>query len=616
MLKPLLLPQLVEERRKRESSVLDSSRNNSQSSMHDSSMSDVLSVPATPTFSTKGHARMSSSISSMDMSMSSPRLDSPNSPTFSAVKNGKRALPDVAEEPLEREEEFDMFGEVHDAYDWSCKLMSRWRGSERIANKRQGGRNNCSHYESTEQNSLPLSSAPDYSYDLSDGFVSDGPIDGTSSPKKRRTAETPLSLLANRISTRFPTLARKWRSRKSSNPPLPPLDLHNESPLPVGSSSRSSSLSGPAHQTTQQQMPPTPDRSDFAGHEEPLRYSFDENDEQREDSAEERQKLATTPLLPPMMMAGVNNDDIPIQSPLQSPSVADPMSEPGTNFNSGINTPIAGALTPSLRGMPSPPLSTKPSVSSIRRVTPLHHVALSSMSASVSASAAASTVHLPAPLLPAPALAPSDIPSFPPTTAPTHEDDRWASLLGHANFTISPAPYLPTTFDVQSCRQLKAEWEKARAEYMKHLVRTGEHYGVTSRTYALTEEKWSEIEKEWRANNEVCVNRTAELGMSGDAFSTLKLHTLGEARTPNGVVTHINTNMPDLTQAVAEGKFPERGDEDIVGPMERGVAKADELSSPSSPTISGLKRASSKKEMLRRFFVEKFPAGFGRRDAS
>jgi hypothetical protein len=50
--------------------------------------------------------------------------------------------------------------------------------------------------------------------------------------------------------------------------------------------------------------------------------------------------------------------------------------------------------------------------------------------------------------------------------------------------------------------------------------------------------------------------------------------------------------------------------------MERGVAKADELSSPSSPTISGLKRASSKKEMLRRFFVEKFPAGFGRRDAS
>lgn len=118
MLKPLLLPQLVEERRQRQS-LLDAEMDISQSFDLQESPGTDISSPPTPTFSTRGHIRYSSSVSSVDVH--SPPVDSPSSPTFAAMKTSKRSLPDVQEEPHEREGDFDSFDDLHDVYDWSCK---------------------------------------------------------------------------------------------------------------------------------------------------------------------------------------------------------------------------------------------------------------------------------------------------------------------------------------------------------------------------------------------------------------------------------------------------------------------------------------------------------------
>lgn len=128
MLKPLLLPQLVEERKKRESfqeSVLENETGDLSSSAYltqNSSASDITS-PGTPTFSMRGPSRHSGSVSSIDMALYSPSVDnSPSSPTFSTLKSSKQALPDVQEEPHERDDEYIVYEPSEDElYDCFCK---------------------------------------------------------------------------------------------------------------------------------------------------------------------------------------------------------------------------------------------------------------------------------------------------------------------------------------------------------------------------------------------------------------------------------------------------------------------------------------------------------------
>lgn len=134
MLKPLLLPALVEERRKRESfqkeTTTDATLEDMEMSGSDyynanSSVSSLQS-PVTPTFSARGHTRYSSSNSSIDVSLlQTPVIDTPSSPIFNSITGGKRALPDVQEEPQEREEreqdDVDMMHDVDDLYDCFCE---------------------------------------------------------------------------------------------------------------------------------------------------------------------------------------------------------------------------------------------------------------------------------------------------------------------------------------------------------------------------------------------------------------------------------------------------------------------------------------------------------------
>jgi hypothetical protein len=335
-------------------------------------------------------------------------------------------------------------------------------------------------------------------------------------------------------------------------------DNQRENAASRGASSRSSSLSNSVRQglekSHEHQLPPTPTKSIFDNQDDDLAISLIDIEKANRDDGE-RECFATTPLLPPLMVDAAASKQVAVQSPLQSPSVAEP-----TEPFSIVNSPIDRVNSPVSPGIPSPPLSNKPSISSFHRTH----------------------LNRPGHLIPS-----SEIPPI----VIADVNDEWANKLGHANFTIQPEPYIPEVFDIEVCKQLRANWELARCNYTKHLVRTGEHYGTTSKTYKLTEEKWTETDATWRRNNALTIQNTVECG--GDAFSTLKLITLGETGSLS-----LTTKIPSLNDPTSGGKFPQLGDEEIVGPMVQVAAQ--------------LQRSPSKKTRIMKFIVDKFPAGLGR----
>lgn len=102
---------------------------------HNSSSSDIDS-PVTPTFSTKGHQRCSNSTSSLDIppltaleSPVSPSTPSGPAPSLGpalapapALVSSKRQLPDVQEEPAERDDHDrdTVVSDQFDLYDCLC----------------------------------------------------------------------------------------------------------------------------------------------------------------------------------------------------------------------------------------------------------------------------------------------------------------------------------------------------------------------------------------------------------------------------------------------------------------------------------------------------------------
>ena len=416
----------------------------------------------------------------------------------------------------------------------------------------------CLHRDATmAQSSVQLSREQDFDYDLADGFFSDGEFAVSPRFKKRRQ-ESPLTGLASRFGTRFPSFSRRWRSRKGMSAANVTSDAQREHLASGAASSRSSSISSSARQTLDRsfepQMPPTPTRSIYDSREDISAPTPIDIEKANGEMREREEGIATTPLLPPLMMdASANTKQVRVHSPLQSPSVA----EHNGHF-SGTASPIDAIMTPQLPGIPSPPLSTKPSISSFHRSNRPAHLTPSS--------------------------------EIPPIMI-ADPNDEWANKLGHANFTVYPEPYLPESFDLEACRQLRANWDLARCNYTKHLVRTGEHYGVTSKTYKLTEEKWSSTDATWRRNNDLTIAHTVE--NSAEAFATLKHTTLGEPGS-----TNVMTKIPSLNDPRSEGKFPQLGDEDIVGPMVQVAAQ--------------LQRSPSKKAKLFKFLAEKFPVGLGK----
>lgn len=342
-----------------------------------------------------------------------------------------------------------------------------------------------------------------------------------STSKRRRSVESNAHSVTHRLERSFPSLSRKVRERKRSSTFSRPSRSTTPSRAP---STRTSSITSSIHQiqsydltdklpsalasalasarTSREQLPESIASSpiDIA-----KANALDINVEEVES-----ERFATTPLLPPMLVT-TRFDDIPTQSPLQSPTVAvtDPMQSLAT-------TPMD---SPPVRAYPTPPLSTKASIASFKGARS-------------------------SPLVPC-----ADIPPI----MLADPNDKWALTLGHDNFTIHPEPYMPDVCDATSLKQLFANWEQARHNFTKHQVRMAEHNGPTSKTYQLCEQKWAEIDALWKKNNDLVISRATAIGEEPEPSSPLEPAPLSK--------------MPTLNDPKSEGKFPKLGDEDIVGPM-------------------------------------------------
>lgn len=173
------------------------------------------------------------------------------------------------------------------------------------------------------------------------------------------------------------------------------------------------------------------------------------------------------------------------------------------------------------------------------------------------------------------------------------DDDEWSVRLGHANFTIYPEPYVPDVFDMETFKQLRGNWDQARHSYAKHLARTGEHYGTTSKTYLLTEEKWASIDAEWKKNNAAmteALEHIAARSSGGEAE-------ISDSPCPSSVLKQPPSKVivPKINDAT--GKFPDMGDEDIVGPMAVGPSRATTMQHLVEPAMQN--RLSKKRNFLK-----------------
>lgn len=528
-LKPLLLPQLVEERRSKQySGVYD----------HDyvyyttnSSSSDITS-PVTPTFSSRGHQRYSSSTSSLELPLQ--LQDSPSSPlppTSAGNKSSIRQLPDVQEEPMDDTATIDSTDKDYDHFElYSCLCDEP-----------------CQHRRGSE-GMLPGNRVPDFDSCCELGFLSDCDYAvAHQHSKKRSGVESPLHGLTARFNSRFAGI-KPWMSSRKSNLMSSPTDMSFENVLSRPPSSRDSSMSAPRRhffdRANEPALPPTPAMSYHASTES-IPIIVDIEQPQERASLERQRALATTPLLPPLLTDPLGKP-APEESPLQSPSVAPSPATPG------FASPIYGSAQFS-----RPSLSTKPSVSSFRHIS--------------------GSTELPLPL---PAI--------------LQEHDEWSDRLGHANFTITPLPYELESINAETVGKFCQDWDAARINYTKHLVRTGENYGQTSKIYALTEAKWAETERRWRSIYEGLISQTMATnpsmpssarqsrsrsrgrgrGRAGSAGTSI----IGRAPTDDifanmqwrRLEDALPSAVPQMLEALdADGKFPSRGDEDIVGPMHR-----------------------------------------------
>ncbi|KAH8677660.1 hypothetical protein BX600DRAFT_133595 [Xylariales sp. PMI_506] len=490
-LRPLRLPQLVEHRRKMEAaqSTMDYGYDLYYQSAWEEPATDAV-TPVTPTFPPRTHSRYPSSASSFNLDTpATPEYNS--SPAQVSQKAGKRSLPDVQEESTEYRDEYDSWGreEYTGLYDCLCAEPCL-HGSHDMVERSTGfySRNRAGSYDKS---------------------LSETDFDRLFKKHQGATDST-LSGITQRIGSKFTGIAR-WRNSKRISATQSPVsdfgfDQRTRFSRPPSSRSSSRSASGRQHldRSAEPPMPPTPALS-FYESSDSIALSASHDDEKNvisldTSSIERERALTNTPLLPPFVI------ELAAASPVLQPS---PMGSPMGSPQLG-SPAVLEARTPAIL---SPPLSTKPSISSF------HHITMS-----------------------------GELPQM------SEEEEKWSDLLGHANFTIVPLPYKPDTMDLASFEQLRSDRDTARVNYAKHLARTGEHYGTTSKIYALTEEKWAETDSTWRAN----IDEVAELVLGRHAAAALPKFEEG-----------ICITVPCMD---AEGKFPERGDEDIVGPMVREIS--------------------------------------------
>lgn len=325
--------------------------------------------------------------------------------------------------------------------------------------------------------------------------------------KRRCPDASSTSLLSSRFTGRFPNIAKKLRSKRENRSSSVTGSIQET----IASRSRASSLRSPSiFDKTEVIQPPV-------NNQEPIDLEFDSvmNVEEEEDElfVEVDRTASRTPLLPPVLTLKREEQ---IQSPLQSPSVDATPSLPQSPFDSP-NT---------FKHLPSPPLSTKPSVASF------HHRTMLPPSAEI------------------------------PIINLSDAQDEWSIRLGHGNFTISPEPYqLQAPVTLVSCQRLKADWELARNNFALHIKRTGQVYSETSKTYYLTQAKWSQINLRWKSCYEQALGDIPSISQE---MLQASFHSQ-DSNTPSSL--DAIPSSPIISSK--EGKFPKPAASGIVGPMEQ-----------------------------------------------
>jgi hypothetical protein len=350
-------------------------------------------------------------------------------------------------------------------------------------------------------------------YDLTDHPAYDAPF----VPSTRLRSESLSSQRLPKLGRRIPSTSNRWRSTTRSSAETYVSDiLDDEWRSRANSAASVTSQSTCVSQDAVMSARNSQDKARHSGHSLGA-ISIEKVNSIPADDEDAVGSKATTPLLPPVwsefpFMASSSD----VTSPLQSPTVAE-------SFDKDTLPPMTSARTSMHR---SPPLSTKPSVASLTS-RPRGMTLMTSISGDG-----------------APPLVLNEV------------SDEWSFKLGHANFTIQPEPYVPETSDATAFRKFREDWDTARTNYAKHLVRTGEHYGETSMIYRLTQEKWQGIEDEWKKNLETIVTNDVKFG------AILGLTKSNMSPTDTVKIPRLHDNE----------KFPELGDEEIVGPMSVGPA--------------------------------------------
>ncbi|KAF7889642.1 uncharacterized protein EAF02_002057 [Botrytis sinoallii] len=81
--------------------------------------------------------------------------------------------------------------------------------------------------------------------------------------------------------------------------------------------------------------------------------------------------------------------------------------------------------------------------------------------------------------------------------------------------SILPEPYLPKTFTLETCRQLRVDWDLARCNYTKNLLQIVKDYGHSSKVYTDAEEKWGLVEAEWKRVSDEAMTNTVNQAHNG-----------------------------------------------------------------------------------------------------
>lgn len=481
----------------------------------------TVSSPTASMFS-KGHSSRGSSSSIASSPVPRESLD---------LFGGQKRLEDVTEEPHERDE-FEGYTLVNDS---TCHFSDYDKFFS------------SSHGQPSPTNS-PLH--PEWSLGDSDDWSWNAPPDPRQT-QRRRSMDQPSSTRSHCFSSKFGSLSRRWRNRSAAGPQLS-IITHINSPASRSGSLSPSQILSPAlsaiskHESVLPSSPVAPVTSDTSLDRETGPIDI----EQKAPEEEDEPGQATTPLLPPMFSELCKKEE-PIQSPLQSPAIA-PTSALVSSRTS-FDTPLSA--------LPSPPLSTRPSMVSIHNRSRTN------------------------------TLTNSPFADIPPMQLLDDPSDPWAVRLGHANFTIHPEPYTPETINLDSYTEFRKNWDQARTNYAKHITRTAEHYGSTSKVYRLTEEKWASVDDVWKRQHALMRTALAPvLSRLSDSDSEIQ-----DSTTSSAVLEKPLTKVVLPIIDGKSGKFPELGDGEIVGPMSVARPRAStnpskSITKPRRPPLSPHKR--------------------------